>query len=54
MSNLSNLGKRDTYYVERANGRFEYWMYCEGLRVYVSKKTADKDVARGFAKLVRV
>jgi hypothetical protein len=43
----------DTYYVERANGRFEYWTYCEGRKVYVSKATVDKAVKQGD-KLVHV
>ena len=43
----------DTYYIERANGRNEYWTYCNGRKVYVSKSCVDKSVKQGD-KLVYV
>lgn len=33
-------------YRERANGRFEYWTYCDGQRVYLSETTALRELAR--------
>ena len=44
----------DTYYTERANGRREFWTYCEGVRVYISDTLATRDVQKGIAKLVFV
>ena len=44
----------DTYYRERSNGRWEYWTYCDGLKVPVSANMAERDAARGIARIVNV
>jgi hypothetical protein len=43
----------DTYYAETANGRREFWTYCEGRKAYVTKEFVDKSVRQGD-KLVYV
>jgi hypothetical protein len=42
----------DTIYRERANGRFEFWTYADGRRVFVSASWAQREVARKTARLV--
>ena len=44
----------DTFYKERANGRWEYWTYSDGTRVYINGAWAERQVRRGTAKLVTV
>ena len=36
-----------TVYTQRANGRQEYWTYCDGQRVFISKGYALRLVAQG-------
>jgi hypothetical protein len=36
-----------TIYKERANGRWEYWTYVDHARIYLSEKTANKEIKRG-------
>lgn len=43
----------DTYYVERANGRNEYWTYSDGRKYRCSEKAVMKAVKQGD-KLVHV
>lgn len=43
----------DTYYRERANGRWEYWTYCEGRKIFVSERIVTKAVKQRD-KLVHV
>lgn len=43
----------ETVYRERANGRFEYWVYSEGRRVVVSATWAIREVCRG-ARLINI
>lgn len=43
----------ETVYRERANGRWEYWTYCDGNRVLIPKSTADHIISQG-GKLVNV
>ena len=38
---------RDTYYVERANRRNEFWTYSDGVRVRVSEKTVKAAIRKG-------
>ncbi len=44
----------DTIYRERANGRWEYWMYCDGKRVYVPEHLAYRYKINGTARIVYV
>jgi hypothetical protein len=44
----------DTIYRERANGRWEYWTYREGQRVYLSADTAERWIRNKTARLVFV
>ena len=44
----------DTFYKERANGRWEYWTYDCGRRVRISAAWAEREVSRGTAKLIVV
>ena len=43
-----------TIYRERANGRWEFWTYSDGRRVYVSHAWAISQVAKQRARLVLV
>lgn len=43
----------DTYYVERANGRNEYWTYSEGRKFFVKEALVMKAIKQGD-KLVKV
>lgn len=43
----------DTYYVERSNGRWSYWTYCDGHKYFVSEASVKKAVKQGD-KLVHV
>jgi len=43
----------ETIYRERANGRFEFWTYSDGRRVYISAATAERMRQQG-ARLVNV
>ena len=44
----------DTFYRERANGRWEYWMYSEGRRWYLKAAFVERAIRRGTARLVEV
>lgn len=44
----------DTVYRERANGRWEYWTYSDGLRYRISEATALRWVAAKTARLIHV
>lgn len=44
----------DTYYKERSNGRWSYWTYSEGIRVFVSESLVKKDLEKGVATLIYV
>ena len=44
----------DTFYRERANGRWEYWTYSEGRRIPISGEWALRQIQRGSAELVTV
>lgn len=45
---------KDKIYVERANGRLEYWTYSDGDRVKVSRAWAEHQVCSGRAVYVNV
>ena len=38
---------RETVYRERNGGRWEYWLYSDGARVFVGRREADKIVRQG-------
>lgn len=44
----------ETIYSERANGRREYYTYCDGARVYVSAAYVARELKRGRVRLVAV
>ena len=44
----------DTFYKERANGRWEYWTYSDGRKVRIERWWAEREVGRGTAKMVVV
>lgn len=44
----------ETYYRERANGRWEYWTYSDGRRVFVNGAQAELEARKGRAKIVEV
>lgn len=44
----------DTIYKERANRRWEYWTYIDGVRYQLTEKAALSDVRRGLSKLLLV
>ncbi len=44
----------DTFYKERANGRWEYWTYSDGRKYQISGKWAEREAARGTAKIILV
>ena len=41
-------------YKERDGGRWAYWAYSDGQRVYVAEAFALRETSRGAAKLVLV
>lgn len=43
-----------TVYRERANGRFEYWTYSDGEKVYLSPGFVARQEARGYVNLVEL
>lgn len=43
-----------TIYRERANGRWEFWTYSDGDRVYVSAAFAEREAQRATARIVEV
>lgn len=43
---------RETVYRDRANGRWEYWTYCDGGRVAVSAAWVERELARGRIRIV--
>jgi hypothetical protein len=44
----------DTFYRERANGKWEYWAYSDGRRVYINSAWAEQAINRKTAKLITV
>jgi hypothetical protein len=44
---------RETVYREYSCARWNYWTYCDGSIVYISKREFDKMISQG-AKLVTV
>lgn len=42
----------DTFYRERAGGRWIYWTYSEGLKVTLKESWALRQIERRTAKLV--
>ena len=42
----------ETVYRERANGRWEYCMYAEGRRFFISAAMAQREIARGARLIV--
>lgn len=44
----------DTFYKERANGRWEYWTYSDGRKYRINGQWAEKEVARGTAQMILV
>ncbi len=44
----------DTIYCERANGRWEYWTYSDGRRIYVSADWANTQVRRSTARMIEL
>ncbi len=41
-------------YRERANGRWEYWLYLDGERRYLSAEAVKREERRGNVKIVCV
>ena len=50
---VKRMATGETVYRERANGRFEFWTYSDGQRVYLSQDLAERMERQG-AILVRV
>jgi hypothetical protein len=44
----------DTVYRERANGQWEYYTYVEGRTYYVTEAWAEKQSAKGYARIIYV
>ncbi len=44
----------DTIYVERANGRNEYWTYSDGQRVYLDASWVRLELKRKCARLIDI
>lgn len=44
----------DTIYKDRANGKWEYYSYSDGQRVFVSKAFADREEKRKRARIIDI
>ena len=44
----------DTFYRERANGRWEYWTYSDGLKVRLDAQWAQRQLMRNTARLIEM
>ncbi len=42
----------EAVYRERANGRFEFWVYSDGLRVMVTESWVQRELRRKNARLI--